>query len=396
MSRIEKNYKIILDSKPFGNIKGISPAEAAKKAASKILKSSSKYNFSCSFAIFETKTRKIWYYNAERKKLVNPYNKDGKIIKFRITVKKGTNYTFNNPYYFKKYLVGKLDEAWEREKLLTNGLNQENNIQLSNKKFKHEHILDIPELNNFSMNNPPNTQAHRDHPIWKFFPKELYYISYDNDRWEAIIMNKTEHKTCIHFNFTDNEANLNYLGTCGNDKKYSYSENLKRFIKFAKFLKKIDNRLSKIRLVDKSYIEIGKFGIPLYILDILTTGESFFNKIGFKSDNYEKEKKHNRKYLNMNFINFLKEVFGSNSYDNLLKKIYKLLHITNNKENITVKKVFQKIKEILKKYSSENSNGNIDLLPISDLFEKIRKTGELNYYKEEGIILYNKQLFLTL
>jgi len=395
MSRIEKNYKIIVDSKSFGNIHGANPAEAAKKAANKILKSPSKYNSSCSFAIVEIKTGKIWYYNAEQKKLVNPYEKDGKIIKFRITVKKGTNYTFNNPYYFKKYLVGKLDEAWEREKLLKNDLNEENNIQLSNKKFQHERILEVPELNNFSMNNPPNRQAHRDHPIWKFFPKELYYISHDNDMWEAIIMSK-EHKTCIHFNFTDNEANLNYLSTCGDDKKYSYSENLKRFIKFAKFLKKIDNRLSKIRLVDNSYIQIGKFGIPFYILDILTTGESFFNKIGFKSDNYEKEKKHNRKYLNMNFIDFLKEVFRSNSYDNLLKKIYKLLRITNNKENITVKKVFQKIKEILKKYSSENSNNNIDLLPISDLFEKIRKTGESNYYKEEGIILYNKHLFLTL
>jgi len=387
-----KTYKIIVDSKLFANIRGYTPAEVAKKAASKILKSQSKYG-SCDFAIFETKTGKIWYYNAEQKKLVNPYNK------FRIIVKKGTNHTFNNPYYFKKYLVGKLNEAWEREKFLTNSLNEENNIQLSNKKFQSnrilKRILDVPELNNFSMNNPPNTQAHRDHPIWKFFPKELYYINHDIDMWQAIIMSK-EHKTCIQFNFTDNEANLNYLGTCGDDKKYSYSENLKRFIKFAKFLKKIDNRLSKIRLVDNSYIEIGKFGIPFYILDILTTGDSFLNKIGFKSDNYEKEKKHNRKYLNMIFIDFLKEVFESKSYDNLLKKIYKLLHITNNKENITVKKVFQKIKEILKEYSSENSNGNIDLLPISDLFEKIRETGKLNYYEDEGIILYNKQLFFTL
>lgn len=385
----------MVDSKLFANMRGASLAEVAKKAASKILKSSSKYG-SCDFAIFETKTGKIWYYNAEQKKLVNPYEKDGKIIKFRINVKKGTNYTFNNPYYFKKYLVGKLDEAWEREKILTNSLNEENNIQLPNKKFQHNRILNIPQSNNNIMNNSPNKQAHRDHPIWKFFPKELYYISSDSDAWEEIIMSKTEHKTCIQFNFTDNIANLNYLGKCGDDKKYSYSENLKRFIKFAKFLKKIDNRLSKISLVDNSYIIIGKFEIPLYILDILTTGESFFNKIGFKSDNYEKEKKHNRKYLNMNFIDFLKEVFESKSYDNLLKKIYKLLHITHNKENITVKKVFQKIKEILKKYSSENSNSNIDLLPISDLFEKIRETGKLNYYEDEGIILYNKQLFFTL
>jgi len=396
MSNNIKTYKILVDSKYFANIRGASPAEVAKKAASKILKSPSKY--SCSFAIFETKTGKIWYYNAERKKLANSYNKDGKKIKYKITLKKGTNYTFNNPFYFKKYLVGKLDEAWEREKFLTNSLNEENNIQLPNKKFQYKRILEVPEPNNNIMNNSPNQQAHRDHPIWKFFPKELYYIDSDIDMWEEIIRSK-EYKTCIHFNFShkkNNTIDLNYLGSCGDDKKYSYSENLKRFIKFARFLKKIDNRLSEISLVDNSNIQIGKFEIPFYILDILTTGESFLNKIGFKSDNYEKEKKHNRKYLNMNFIDFLKEVFKSKSYDNLLKKIYKLLHITNNKENITVKKVFQKIKEILKKYSSKNSNDNIDLLPISDLFEKIRETGKLNYYEDEGIILYNKQLFFTL
>ena len=398
-----KNYKIILDSKLFANMRGSTPAEVAKKAASKILQiNNSNYNSSCSFAIIETKTGKIWYYNAERKKLVNSNNKDGKKIKYKITLKKGTNYTFNNPYYFKKYLVRKLNEAWEREKFLTNSLNEENNIQLSNKKFQSnrilKRILEVPESNNNIMINSPNQQAHRDHPIWKFFPKELYYIDSDIDMLEEIIRSK-EYKTCIHFNFGHKKKNtidLNYLGSCGDDKKYSYSENLKRFIKFARFLKKVDNRLSEISLVDNSNIQIGKFEIPFYILDILTTGESFLNKIGFKSDNYEKEKKHNRKYLNMNFIDFLKEVFKSKSYDNLLKKIYKLLHITNNKENITVKKVFQKIKEILKKYSSENSNDNIDLLPISDLFEKIRETGKLNYYEDEGIILYNKQLFFTL
>jgi hypothetical protein len=51
-----KKYKIFIDSKQFGNIQGITPAESAKKAASKILNLSN--NKTSHFSV-QAKTGKI-------------------------------------------------------------------------------------------------------------------------------------------------------------------------------------------------------------------------------------------------------------------------------------------------------------------------------------------------
>ena len=79
-----KTYKIIVDSKLFANIRGSTPAEVAKKAASKILGNSlNRMRFS-----IQAKTGKIRHYDAKRENLVRPYHKNGKLVKFRIIVKK--------------------------------------------------------------------------------------------------------------------------------------------------------------------------------------------------------------------------------------------------------------------------------------------------------------------
>jgi hypothetical protein len=52
--------------------------------------------------------------------------------KFDDSTENVMNQIFNNPYFINKnkYLVGKLIAAWDREKLLTNILNEENNIKI--------------------------------------------------------------------------------------------------------------------------------------------------------------------------------------------------------------------------------------------------------------------------
>jgi hypothetical protein len=78
-----KTYKILLDSKPFANMRGSTPAEVAKKAASKILGNSlNRARFS-----IQEKTGKIRHYDAKRENLVRPYYKNGKLVKYRIVVK---------------------------------------------------------------------------------------------------------------------------------------------------------------------------------------------------------------------------------------------------------------------------------------------------------------------
>ena len=84
-SGTSKNYKIIVDSKHFGNMKGFSPAEVAKRAAGKILGLSNKIN---RFSLVETKNGKIRNYKVSKENLIRPYKKNGKMITFRIIVKK--------------------------------------------------------------------------------------------------------------------------------------------------------------------------------------------------------------------------------------------------------------------------------------------------------------------
>ena len=81
-----KNYKIIVNSKHFGNMKGIRPAEVAKKAAGKILGKSN--NRITQFSMIETKNGKIRNYKAFKENLIRPYKKNGKLITCRIIVKK--------------------------------------------------------------------------------------------------------------------------------------------------------------------------------------------------------------------------------------------------------------------------------------------------------------------
>jgi len=79
-----KTYKILVDSKQFANMRGSTPAEIAKKAASKILGNSlNRVRFS-----IQEKTGKIRYYDAKLENLVRPYHKNGKLVKYRIVVRK--------------------------------------------------------------------------------------------------------------------------------------------------------------------------------------------------------------------------------------------------------------------------------------------------------------------
>jgi len=83
-----KNYKILVNSKHYNNIIGISPLEVSKKIAKKILFSSHHLTKSIQISLTEIKTGKIYNYNAFREDLIRPYHKNGKLIKYRIIVKK--------------------------------------------------------------------------------------------------------------------------------------------------------------------------------------------------------------------------------------------------------------------------------------------------------------------
>ena len=236
-----KTYKILIDSRLFENMRGSSPAEVAKKAASKIL---SKFLNRTLFSIQEN--RKIRHYDAKRENLVRPYRKNGKLITYRIIVKK----------------MGK----------------QVGGI--------YPPILDDPT-----------------DPIFEFFPHEHYEIqkisripSYITYR----ILSNSEWCINFHIEIEEKTLELDNLNKCHNK---SGLINLNKIIEYGNYLKKNDI-IDKIKLLDTSTIYHNnkrlKY-IPLWLLSILCYGRSWYNKFGFLSYDHIKEEQRNSKIIIINF-----------------------------------------------------------------------------------------------
>jgi hypothetical protein len=326
-----KTYKILINSKPFANMRGASPAEVAKKAASKILGNSlNRVRFS-----IQAKTGKIRHYDAKLEYLVRPYHKNGKLVKYRIVVKK-----------LGKQIGGtyppKLDDS---------------------------------------------------DPIFTFFPRGEYKIE-NLFGAEFIIYDKEKKNKCIEL-YTLKDKNgdylyLNGLFKCG----YQGKKNLELLVKYGKYLKEKHN-INKIVLEDAS--EIINTKIQLWLLSILSTGESWYNSLGFFSDIYEEEIPYNNSKILMNIEDFINECISLVIKNK--KEMYKLNNskITEFNEQFdeqkkiffsfydkskSVQEIFIQIKEELKKEISE---------------EKIKIIEEiLSIIEQSKNIKYKRILTLTL
>jgi len=183
-----KTYKIIVDSKPFSNICGSTPVEVAKKAASKILGNSLNR---ARFSIVDAKTGKIRHYDAKRENLVRPYHKNGKLVKYRIAVKK-----------LGKQIGGTYP----------------------------------PDLGETSVD-----------PIFTFFPRREYSIRIE----DSTINIYNQGNLCIKFEIRDRELFISKLHYCG----YKGSTNLRKIIGYAKKLNEISKIIDSIGLLDGSYFK---------------------------------------------------------------------------------------------------------------------------------------------
>ena len=323
----------MVDSKPFANMRGASPAEVAKKAASKILvNSSNRVRFS-----IQAKTGKIRHYDAKRENLVRPYHKNGKLVKYRIIVKK----------------IGK----------------------------------------QIGGTYPPDLGESSVDPIFTFFPRGEYKIeNLFGD--EFIIYDKEKKNKCIElYKLKDKNGDylyLNGLFKCG----YQGKKNLELLLKYGEHLKKI-GIINKIVLEDIS--EIINTKIQLWLLSILSTGESWYNSLGFFSDIYEEEISYNNSKILMNIEDFINECISLVIKNK--KEMYKLNNskITEFNQQLneqktsffslydkrkTVQEIFIQIKEELKKEISK---------------EKIKIIEEiLSIIEQSKNIMYKRILKFTL
>jgi hypothetical protein len=304
-----KTYKILVDSKLYANIRGSTPAEVAKKAASKILGNSLNRT---RFSIQENS--KIRHYDAKRENLVRPYHKNGKLVKYRIVVKK-----------LGKQVGGTFP----------------------------------PDLGESSVD-----------PIFDFFPRKDYQIKIEDSSFiQFIITSKTE--WCCTFFINDKVLYLGQLNQC-NDK--SGTINLNKIREYGKYLKSI-NIIDKIELYDSSTIYGKK--ISLALLSILSTGMSWYNRFGFISKNFKQEEENNAKFLIMNFEDFLNECIPKilenklKYYQEELNNEILELQQKLNKSSITEKK----LEKLLKKKSERNALALNDFIEIIRL-ELISKRDE--------------------
>ncbi len=136
------------------------------------------------------------------------------------------------------------------------------------------------------------------------FPEDQFIIKHD-DRSKlnqtATIKTKGEpDKSCAAITIDEEGpgelyvANLDKCGIKG-------SETLKKIEEFARM-----SGFKKITLSDMSTIFLCKQLIDLAILKILTKGESWYNSLGYKSTNYDNEKKNNEALIKKT----LKEIFS--------------------------------------------------------------------------------------
>lgn len=326
----QKSYKIVVSSKKMRNICGASPAEVAKKVALKLLV---KNIYNMYFSIIEIKTNKIIRYQSNKIELVRPYHKNGKLVKYRIVVKK------------------------------------------MGKQVGGEYQLNLNDEND---------------PIFMFFPKVRFDISfydgkknYNETYYSKIIYIKDlSKKNCLEIAFNIIQENngsenlyieLRQLDKCNN----KTSNNLETLIEYANYLKKnfIDN-LKYIFLEDASCIKDN--GVYLSLLSILTKGQSWYNQFGFISDDYSNELEHNRRIIEMNIMEFIKLIIDSITNDinkSFIPRI--MLFFEKYNKSKSVKDIFIEIKTQL--IQNKISEEDIDI--IKKILEIASLSNIIRYYK---------------
>ena len=353
----QKSYKIIVHSKKMRNICGASPAEVAKKVASKLLV---KNIYNMYFSIVEIKKNKIIHYQSNKKELVRPYHKNGKLVKYRIIVKK-----------IGKQVGGTYPPTWE----------------------------------------DPNDL------IFTFFPKEKYNI--ENYYSSIKINNILNNELCIEIRIEKKSINILNLHHCG----YNGRTNLEAIIEYSKELNKESKIIESLYLTDTSYLKHHEIDLSiLYILSTGESWYNQFRFYSIKK--YQEEIEHNKKFLTMMLEQFLNECIEKIIDIKIKKHLSNLEKNKKEKNDLTIEGLITKIRDelILKKEEFIRIFGNKNIPELftelrrmlrgielsEEEIKKLEKNRELpqelksiieliKFIKESKIIMYSEDdLYLIL
>ena len=123
----------------------------------------------------------------------------------------------------------------------------------------------------------------------KLFHSKNYKVSTEDDGY--IIVNDSKNKRCIRFIIFGSEMDISNIDKCD---EITGTSGIKKLLEIANHF-----GVTSIQLVDASKIKKGKLEFPLYLMQILVTGNSWYNKYGFISDIYKDELKNNLDLLKL-------------------------------------------------------------------------------------------------
>jgi hypothetical protein len=248
-----KNYKIIADSIHFGNMRGISPAEVAKKAAGKILGLSNDRNRITQFSMIETKNGKIRNYKAFKESLIRPYKKKGKLITCRIIVKKIGLHNGGGEAEILSEIYKKLKFTEEDKKLIKDAMFIENKFIDESKINYDPYNLSktiqtlIVQGETYGFASMDFLKLGKNDPILQFFPISEFIIGFDlsNHKGQMTLQYIKEKATpCyISYEFTGDEESFELhiynLSSClalTISEVYLLKQNWEKYINFLKKL----------------------------------------------------------------------------------------------------------------------------------------------------------------
>ena len=168
------------------------------------------------------------------------------------------------------------------------------------------------------------------------------------------IIDLESHNICGSFVIYPDYIYIKRLDKCGST---SGTELLQMYDTLAQQLPNI----KYIELEDRSEIEICKQKINLYILKILTTGQSWYNSKGYFSKNYESERSHNESIINKPYEEFIDTVYkkdlelftDENSIEEYKKHIERHKKIVSDITNKSKRNTLYKFEESSKQNSEQ-------------------------------------------
>ena len=236
---------------------------------------------------------------------------------------------------------------------------------------------------------PPLTPKQQvDH--YNLFQTEFFLLFNGN----SVIMTNTEQDVCARFTFKSKTVlyldNLFKCGAFSGTKVITSVENFGRKYGY-----------KKIELEDDARIQCepnqfrnkgGGCSVLIAVLQILATGETWYNKMGYRSKFYTQEVAHNQKIIEMPFIKLVTGIALQSEYSKnrhfespTLEELIDGLSLVMEGEDfsVTVREVFTNVSKLLKVKDLQCDSGHPDIEWILDILEFIVLSGHVFQKKIE-------------